>query len=35
MTNTLPEVLLTGAGEKLMGIQSKQRSSQLEVIDES
>lgn len=35
MTNTLLEVLITEAGEKLMGIQFKQRSSQLEVIDES
>lgn len=34
MTNTLLEVLITGAGEKLMAIQFKQRSSQLETIDE-
>lgn len=33
-TNTLLEVLITGAGEKLMAIRFKQRSSQLETTDE-
>lgn len=34
MTNTLLEVLITGARGKLIGVQFQQSSSQMEAIDE-